>query len=143
MKKLVITLFLIAGLLGCQEKISPIVSGTVVDGGIFFGRYVTAPEQKPKTWVLNQKQLAQLSIWLQDHKSGFRKILESPPPPSFSIVLNQADGTRTQIDLFLTTLGWQNAVVIRDTDPSQNGIGNITDLDLHALTQIVKEKPNG
>jgi hypothetical protein len=143
MKKLVIILFLIAGLLGCQEKISPIVSGTVFDGGVFFGRYVIAPGQKPKTRVLNQKQLAQLSLWLQEQKSGFRTIVESPPPPSFSIVLKHANGSHTQIDLFLTTLGWQDSVVIWNTDPSKKGIRNISAQELHALIQLVKEKPNG
>jgi len=142
MRRVVLLLFLLIGLLGCHEEISPIVSGGVVDGGLLLGQYVLKrPEQQVKSWALTQKQLDQVSLWLQEHRSGWRMILESPPPPSFSIVLKHANGTRTQIDLFSINENWQHVIIINNTDTAKNGIKRISTQERDALLQLVREIP--
>jgi hypothetical protein len=137
-------LLLLTGLLvGCQEKTSPIVSGAVLDGGIFLGQYtVERPGQQPKTWALTQKQLEQISLWLHERESGWRMILASPLPPSFSIVLKHADGSRTQMDLFSVNENWQHVIIMKNTDSGKNGIRNISTQERDSLLQLVKEMPD-
>ena len=135
-------LLLLIGLAGCFEKPSPIVSGAVVDGGLFLGQFiVNQPGHKPNSWMLTSEQLQQISIWLQKNQSGWGMNLASAPPPSFTIVLRRANGTSTQIDLFSVNESWQHVIIIKNSDNSKNGIKNVSTQEREVLLKIVKEMP--
>jgi hypothetical protein len=107
-------------LLGCLPEFSPLVSGTVCDGGVFLGGKTLVREDKPfKSWSLSQRQLKELSSWLKLHHSEWSvNIGTSPPPPSYSILLTHSDGAHTQIDLFSINESWQHAIFIYSYDRS-------------------------
>lgn len=141
MRQYILLILLLISLGGCLEKPSPIVSGGVVDGGLFLGQFVVEqPGHKPKSWMLTTEQLQQMSLWLQENQSGWGWNVGSPPP-SFSIVLKHANGTSTQIDLFSTNESWQHAIGIKNSDNSKNGIKNVSTQEREALLKIVKEVP--
>ena len=142
MRRIAQLFLLLIGLLGCREEDSPVVSGKVVDGGLFLGRYIVERrEQQPKAWTLTQEQLRQVSLWLHEHRSGWRLLVVSPPPPAFSIVLKHANGTHTQVDLFSANENWQRAIIVSASDPSNTGIQYLSTQELNALRQLVKEGP--
>lgn len=142
MRRLALLILVLLGLSGCHETLAPATSGGVVDGGLFLGRYTLKdPAKQPKSWPLSQDQLSRVSAWLEEHQHSFGMLLASPPPPSFSIVINRADGSRTQIDLFSINENWQKAIVVRNSDPAKNGILHVSEQERDALLNLVKASP--
>ena len=118
MRKIATLLLCTLSLLGCRPEFAPLVSGTVVDGGVFLGGKTILRKDEPTlSWPLSQGQLEELSSWLKLHHSEWQMILASPLPPSYSIVLTHSDGAHTQIDLFSYNESWQHAVYIYAYDP--------------------------
>jgi len=94
-------------------KIAPLVSGEVVNDGIFKGNFIVLEKDKiPESWSLSKGQLEKLSAWLKLHQSGWDMILASPPPPSYSVLLSHSDGSNSQINLFSLNESWSHAVHI-------------------------------
>ena len=138
----VCTFLLLLALIKTRKEIpSPIVSGEVVDGGLFLGRYVmNRSSENPKSWVLNEDQLRQVSLWLEKYNSDWGLLLGTPPPPSFSIALKRANGNCTQIDMVSINENWIRTIVIWDSNSKKNGIINITAQERENLLHLVKEK---
>jgi hypothetical protein len=142
MRSVLMIILLTAALLGCREDIPPIVSGNVVDGGLFMGTFVLARTGHPaKEWELTKPQIDQVNLWLQSHRDGWQTIVASPPPPSFSILLIHADKTQSRVDLFDINNNWREAMVIHAANASNNGIRHISVQEREELLAIVGKNP--
>jgi hypothetical protein len=128
-------------LFGCRHEYPPVVSGGVVDGGLFLGQFVLKrPGQPPDSWSLTESQLAQLGAWLSAHQSDWSMDLGGAPPPAFSIILKHADGGRTQIDLYDINEAWLKSVHIRRSNPAENGTMRIDAEERKKLIEMVRKK---
>jgi hypothetical protein len=135
-------LAVIALLAACDKRIgfTPAVSGGVVDSGLLAGEFVIKAEgRQTQTWHLNERQMKEVVKWIDNHRSNMSALLSSPPPPSFSIVLNHEDHSRTQVDLFDVNENWRHVVVVHRTDPSENGTMEISTEDRTYLLDLVKQ----
>jgi hypothetical protein len=133
-------IFAVFGLFGCREDLSPIVASTVIDDGLFLGKYtVEQKDKQPKVWQLSDDQLRQMTSWFKDNKSGWGLILASPPPPSFSILFKHEDGSWSQLDLFSFNESWKQVVIFRASNPKNNGIKSLTPQGRNALLQLVAQ----
>jgi hypothetical protein len=97
-------------LAGCRE-VSPIVSGTVIDGGLFLKQFtVVHGDKNSETWELTPLQVEKLAGWLQGRESRWHMNFASRLPPSYSVVVAHADGSRSQLDLFAKDGIWDETM---------------------------------
>jgi hypothetical protein len=129
MRSLLVSIALVLLLGGCQ--LSPVISGVAIDQGLFVDGL------HPKTWTLKEQQLEQLAVWLKEHDSAWSHLLVTPPPPTFLILLNHADGSPSSIQLFSANENWEHALVIKDR------IRTISRKERNELLQLAKGLPNG
>lgn len=103
-------------LVGCDSQApTPVlpVRGMVLDGGLFLGEFTLRKDDEPsREWQLSESQLNELHAWMKAHRADLRMVVATPPPPSFSVVTFDADGNRTQIDLFSANESWKRAVYV-------------------------------
>lgn len=131
-------------LVGCRE-ISPFVSGTVIDGGLFLGQFTVVEKgKKTVTWDLTREQLDQLFTWLQSYPSRWQMVLISPPAPSYSIVLRHNDGSRTELDLFSLNESWSSTIHLSMWDGKgkfiDGGLGRFSTEEIKNLKNMMASK---
>ncbi|MFZ6645199.1 hypothetical protein ACO0LO_05750 [Undibacterium sp. TJN25] len=127
-------------LAGCVDGMAPITKGTVIDDGLFLGKYtVVQKETQGHTWPLSAGQLEKLSAWLKFHASGWHPVLVSPPPPSYSVILFHSNNVRTQIDLYSINESWRHAIRMTHWDATGKFLGseieNLPSKDIDNLKQ--------
>lgn len=137
------------GLMGIAAAAIPAgspVAGTVFGTGLMLGKFIVdgggnhdAPRQ------LSKSQLADLSAWIDVHRSAFGWILASPPPPSYSVVFTDNDSRHIQLDLYSVNESWSHAVGMRIWDKSgkfiYGGQMSASDADLASLKDMLKPLP--
>jgi len=144
MMKFIGVIFFALCLLGCRTEISPLVAGSVIDGGLFLGKYTINPLDKPpKSWSLSKNQLEKMDAWIRLHQQDWQMALASPPPPSYSILLTHKDGSRSQINLYSLNENWQHAIHIsvfdRDGNFISGGEMSIASAEISSLMQLLSE----
>jgi uncharacterized protein YceK len=128
MRTILVSIAVVLFLAGCQT--SPVVSGHATDQGLSTGG------RHHKTWELNEKQQKKMTVWLQEHDSGWGYLLVTPPLPTFTIFLKYADGSGTFIELFSANERWKRALV------RKNRVRTISAEEREYLLDLVKEIPN-
>ena len=138
---------LMLGLVGVSaaagRHVEPFVTGTVYDTGLMLGRSnVSSGGATEAPLQLSRPQLRELDSWIDAHQSKLHMILASPPPPSCSVLLSDADERRIQLDLYSVNESWRHAVQIRISDKSgkfvYGGEMTLPSTDTATLREILK-----
>ena len=133
---------------GCSPQ-APIpalpVCGAVIDGGLFPRKFTLQRDDRPpKAWQLSERQLSELHPWMKAHHADLHMVPDSPPPPSFSVVTSDADGNRTQMDLFSANESRRRAVHVivthNDGNPAYGGEMLLAPDGAASLRRILAER---
>ena len=98
----VILLGFAVAILGCASG-APIISGEAQEPLV------------PSSRALSGQEVQDLRAWLREHRSGWMPLLSTPPPASFVLVIQQANGRVSHLEFFSED-EWRNAVVWGEGD---------------------------
>jgi hypothetical protein len=97
-------------LTGCRDD-SPIVAAEV-----------QAREATPRS--LNADQIRVLNLWLEEHRSGWsRLVLATPPPGTLSVTVHRQNGESGRIE-FYSQEGWKGALTYWRSGAKDNWQGS-------------------
>lgn len=144
MRKYLTVLFVAICIFGCRQEMSPLVSGMVIDGGLFPKQSTVVEKDKTaRPWALSNMQLDKLSSWLKSHQSDWQMVLTSPPLPSYSVLLVHSKGEHTQLDLFSINESWKHAIHIHSNDKEGKiifgGTYSFSSEEIVSLKQLLAE----
>ena len=74
---------------------------------------VATSRSESHEWVLSQKQVHELDVWLNQHRKGWHVNLATPPIASVRIQIKRSDGTERSIEFF-DQPGWSSSVIYHD-----------------------------
>jgi hypothetical protein len=112
-------------LCACRES-SPIVSGEV-------------QAQEAASQALNARQVQFLNTWLEEHHSGWsRLVLATPPTSSLSVTVRRESGESGRID-FYSQEGWKASLLYWGREVRDNRQGSFPVDDVKALRQELEK----
>ena len=88
------------------------------------------------TRSLSPRQVQLLNTWLDEHRSGWsRLVLATPPPTSaLSVTVRRANGESGTIS-FYSQEGWKGGLMFRGANPEDNRQGTFEPAQVSALRQ--------
>jgi hypothetical protein len=91
-----------------------------------------APSTDPRPLSARQVQL--INVWLNEHRSGWSRLVVATPPPtsSLSVTVRRANGESGTID-FYAQEGWKGGLMYRSTEPGDNRQGTFAPEQVSAL----------
>jgi len=122
---------------GCLRAISHVDFPPLVSGEVDIMR----GEHRGAEKILSPEELASLSGWLKSHRTGWRDILESPPPPKAIIVLRLADGQQTSLETFENCpmcQGWDTTLLISQHDGRDFAIQMFSATDFKLIQSLIQ-----